>query len=487
MKVSPRIPALLAAAAAAVAILASARPARAQSLPNNHYAVDLFQGPILAPIRVIGIAGAYAGYAEGIAGMVANAAAPAVRSASSTNWAEIEVGLSASLPFLPAPKQRDFDNSGDVDYDYSRFFYLTAGLLGRLGPLGIGANGEAQRYTLTGEDGAATAVTVGKFHLLSAVALYEHQLMIGGGGRAVTLSIDAPEAKLTMAGIAPEVGMLVRPNWTSYRLGLTLRLPVEASGLAGNTRAVDAQGIERAGDLVVPHRVTLPWELEFGVAVQIGPRPLNPSWIDPHAQEAAFTAVLEQRRAERARARQRELDTIRDPGLRAARERALMAEEAGARARETLALARASKTLQQERLARYWNWPREHLLITAELLVTGAVPRGVSIETFLGQTQPERLTGPSLVGSSGARPNFSPRFGIETEPIPNRLHTRFGSYYEPRRFGGVGRQHFTFGADLRVLATSFGGLLAEKSYTVQTSFDVAPRYQAFSFSVGIWR
>ncbi|UQA56546.1 hypothetical protein [Polyangium aurulentum] len=483
MKASPRIPALL----AALAIAASARPARAQSLPNNDYSIDLFQGPILAPIRVIGIAGAYAGYAEGIAGMVANAAAPAVRSASSTNWAEIDVGLSASIPFLPAPKQRDFDNSGDIDYDYSRFFYVTAGLLGRIGPLGIGASGEAQRYTLTGEDGAGTAVTVGKLHLLSAVALYDHQLILGGGGRAVALIIDAPEAKLTMAGIAPEVGMLLRPNWKSYRLGLTFRMPVEAGGLAGNTRAVDALGVERAGDLVVPQRVVLPWELELGVAVQIGPKPLNPTWIDPHAQEAAFIAALEQRRADRARARQRELDTIRDPALRAARERALMAEEAGARTRETLALRRASQTLQQERLARYWNWPREHLLITAELLVSGAVPRGVSIETFLGQTQPDRLTGPSFVGTSGARPNFSPRFGIETEPIPNRLHTRFGSYYEPRRFGGVGRQHFTFGADLRVLTTTFGGLLSEKSYTLQTSFDVAPRYQAFSFSVGIWR
>ena len=41
---------------------------------------------------------------------------------------------------------------------------------------------------------------------------------------------------------------------------------------------------------------------------------------------------------------------------------------------------------------------------------------------------------PSQIGTSGADVNFSPRFGIETEPIVNHLHTRFGSYYEPHRY-----------------------------------------------------
>ena len=36
---------------------------------------------------------------------------------------------------------------------------------------------------------------------------------------------------LTMAGIAPQLGVLVRPNWKSFRVGATCRFPVSAAGL----------------------------------------------------------------------------------------------------------------------------------------------------------------------------------------------------------------------------------------------------------------
>jgi hypothetical protein len=75
------------------------------------------------------------------------------------------------------------------------------------------------------------------------------------------------------------------------------------------------------------------------------------------------------------------------------------------------------------------------------------------------------------------------------------VHTRFGSYYEPRRLKvsgpniteGVGRQHFTFGADLRVLTTTFWGLVPEITYTLQGSVDIAPRYESFSVGIGNWK
>ena len=51
-----------------IAGIALATPAQAQPT-NNDYAVDLFQGPILAPTRVTAMGGAYAGYAEGIGGL----------------------------------------------------------------------------------------------------------------------------------------------------------------------------------------------------------------------------------------------------------------------------------------------------------------------------------------------------------------------------------------------------------------------------------
>src|SRR4051794_20445982 len=53
---------------------AEARADDRARLSPGRFSIDLFQGPLLAPISVTGIAGAYAAYAEGISGFVANAA-----------------------------------------------------------------------------------------------------------------------------------------------------------------------------------------------------------------------------------------------------------------------------------------------------------------------------------------------------------------------------------------------------------------------------
>jgi hypothetical protein len=78
------------------------------------------------------------------------------------------------------------------------------------------------------------------------------------------------------------------------------------------------------------------------------------------------------------------------------------------------------------------------------------------------------------------------------------VHTRFGSYYEPKRFTNVvapdnpqanttvGRQHFTFGADLRLFETRWFGLVPPVIYQLQTSIDIAPRYQSASLGIGVW-
>jgi hypothetical protein len=469
----------------AIAALCSSSRANAAPPLDNHYSIDLFQGPILAPIRVTGIGGAYAGYAEGIAGMVANAAAPAVREPFSFDWAELDIAASVSLPFSIAG-DTDFDNSGELDYDYSNFIYFTAGGIARLGPFGFGVNGEGQRYTLTA-NGTTTNVTVGKFHLLGGVRLWGDQLMIGAGGRVATLGIEASGTDLTMAGIAPQLGVLVRPDWKSFRVGATFRFPVSAAGLIADNLTIDDRGIQSAGGLVVPDLVVLPWEFEVGIAVQVGPRPLNPAWQNPRDQEAAVRASIVRKQAERERNHQVELATIKDPKARAARERELADDEVRERVLDEAAFERAARSLKAERRARYWNWPREHLLLTADLLVTGSVRRAVGLDRFLGQSQGDDPMA-LIPGSTGASVNFSPRFGIETEPIPSRIHTRFGSYYEPsRKQGTVGRQHFTFGADIRLFPTTWWGLVPEVIYTAQASVDIAPRYQSLSFGIGVWR
>jgi hypothetical protein len=475
---------------AALVLLGGALSAEAQTLPDNRYAIDVFQGPILAPIRVTGIAGAYAGSAEGIPGMVTNAAAPAVREADSTNFIELDLAASISIPLAFAERQ-DFDNSGRTDYEHSDFIYGNLGGMVQVGAIGVGAIGELQRYTLTetapaGATAEATDVTLGKYHLLAAWRLLGDQLMIGTGVRIATLGIDPKESEFTLAGVAVETGFLVRPAFRPFRLGATFRFPVEAE-LIGEADTVDVGGVLKAGGLVLPNRVVLPWELEVGLAFQIGSRPLNPAWIDPRAQEEPVRRSIEAGRLRRWAAQRSALLAIKDAAAREEQAREIEAEERLALEEDERAMKRAARALKRQRRQRYWSWPRERVLLTAEVLVTGAVSRGVSLEVFLGQNQEGYAGQGSAIGTSGDRVSFSPRFGIETEPILDLVQTRLGSYYEPSRFGGVGRQHFTFGADLRLGPSTWWGLVPEIIYKLQASVDLAPRYESVSFGFGTWR
>lgn len=458
---------------------------------SNSYTIDLYQGPLLAPIRVTALGGAYAGYAEGIAGFVSNAASPAVRSANSVNWLELDLDASLSIP-VSLFENNDFDNSGDIDADYSAFIYLAAGAQMQAGPFGVGVFADLQRYDLIAA-GVTTAVTVGRYHGLVGWQLLGDQLVLGGGVRAGTLGVSAPDAELTIAGAAPQFGVLVRPDWTPFRVGATYRHAVRADWSIGSDTRVDERGLERAGGLVVPARAELPWELEFGFAIQVGPRPLNPTWIDPDESERQLYAAYERRAARRRSDRQRRLEQVPNRASRARLRRELHLEEERTARAEYRALRRDLDRLGDERRARARNWPREHLLLTADLLVTGPVSDAIHLERFLAQGQ-AAPTADCIAVASGEEANFSPRIGLEMEPVPMYVHTRFGTYYEPNRFryepaacgDRVGRQHFTFGADVKLLSTTWFGLVPEVTYKLQGYGDLAPRYQSFGLGLGVW-
>lgn len=471
---------------AATALLSPA--AAAQSVPNNHYAIDVYQGPILAPSDVMGIAGAYAGIAEGIAGMVANAAAPALREPLSVTHMDWDLSGSFSIP-IKIFGNDDFDNSGSQNRDFSNFLYGTAGGLLQYGLWGVGFNAELQRYSLTqanGYKGTSSDVTLGKYHALGGLRMLGNQLIVGGGARLCTLGLTPRdnEASLTMVGAAPEFGIIVRPDWEPYRIGATVRFPVHGGPFFGGPVVTHADGTKTVAGLVLPEDVVLPWEIEVGAAYQIGPRPLNPNWIEPTLQDAPMRAWFSSRREARRRAREVELATLADPSAREARARELEKEDEAIEAKDRAEEKRLYKRLQASRRDRYWSLPREHLLITAEVLLTGPVNSGVSIQRFLGQNQG---TDASVIGTSGANVSASARFGLETEPIPGLMHTRMGTYFEPGRLDGrVYRQHFTFGADLRLFSTTWFGLVPLMRYKAQAYADFSPRYQSISVSLGVW-
>ena len=149
--------ALLAGAALLLATATAEDPLRAQALPpripNSNYDIEIFQGPVIAPIRVTALGGAYIALAEGTEGSAANSAAPAVRTAYSTTWFDYDISLGISFP--GAFTNTDFDNHGDnaslppqhaSPGDYTD---LNVGGTLQLGGLGVAAAGDLEQYSLS--------------------------------------------------------------------------------------------------------------------------------------------------------------------------------------------------------------------------------------------------------------------------------------------------------------------------------------------------
>jgi hypothetical protein len=440
-------------------------PSAAEPLPSSDFQLDLFQGPLLAPLRVTALGGAYAGYGEELAAMVSNAASPSVRAVREVRHIEFGASGSISIP-IDLFENNDFDNSGDRDSDYSDFIYATGGLNLKIGALGLGAVTEIQAYDIATAPGETAPITFTKTRAQIAYGALGDQVNVGLGVRAITMGIETQGREFVFAGAAPELGILVKPELVPFRFGATYRLETRAGQVT--------DGRPPAG-LRLPQAVVQPWELEAGLSFQLGPRPFNVVFVDPEDRDDGDEARIAAARLARQRDRQRA---------------ALMGEVDDAALDEELEqledewLERNEQRLLDRRDDVVAAYPREHVLVLMSLVTTGPVDQGVSIASFLSQADPAARP---RVGSSGAAVNFSPRFGIEAEPIPHWLFVRAGSYYEPNRFGGVGRQHFTFGSALRVFSTSFWGLLPEYPYGVEFGMDLAPRYESVSLSVLLYR
>ncbi len=477
-------PGWVAAALGASALLPGSL-GRAEPLPTNDYVIDAFQGPLLSPIRVTSLGGAYAGYAEDIPGMVANAAAPAVRGLEAQRHVELYATGSLSFP-LDVFQNNDFDNSGALDSDYSDFVYVSGGSILQVGAFGAGLLGELQSYTLTDASGDATNVVLGRYHGLLAVSFARGQLAIGAGARGATLGIGTNRADLVYAGASPELGLLVRPTGVPFRFGATYRGLVRAHPTFDKPAPAEPGAPSRAGRLTLPEAVILPWELETGIAIQVGPRPLNVEFRDPEDDDDALEDLVAAARARRAAERRRLLASVHQPSDRERLLRDLDEDEERNSVLEHRALEEETARIAGRAEDRYAALPRPRMLLLLSILVSGPADRGVSLERFLAQDVDDVPDGPGI-GGSGASVNFSPRFGIEVEPIARWLTLRSGSYYEPSRFGGVGRQHFTFGAQAKLFETDVWGLAPLYAWGAIAAVDLAPRYQSLSLSLAIYR
>ncbi len=402
-----------------------------------------------------------------------------MRNQYSINWFDYDIDVGIAFPGAFA--STDFDNHGDSAAPHtfaSNFTDLTVGGTLQFGGLGVSASGDLQQFTLSSNQTGAASLTmqVGRWKALAAYGMFDGQLVLGSGLRIITMQLqqNGEGTLLTMTGLAPEAGALLMPTGQRWRLGVTGRLPV-SGGIFGSENVKTIDGVRYAGDFVLPGAVVQPWEIEAGVALQLGPRPINPGWENPHAQEAELRGEIQRDRDKRALRYATELAVLPE-GQRDARRREQASEEKALRAIEDEHLDEESDRLKKIRKARYANWPREKILLLASLTMTGTSADAVSVEGFHDQSA-ERV---------GQVVTFTPRMGLEGEPLQNRMQLRAGTYIEPSRYeSGTPRQHFTFGTDVRLVPLSFWGLFPD-DWKVGLFVDLAPRYQNAGIGIGSW-
>ena len=459
----------------------TATPAAAQPLDDNDYSVDLVNTPVLGGGRILGLGGAYTALADGVDGALWNPAAYGSRTLWELDWFEWE--LTAGLLF----PSDDFYNRGEPVGD-TDFFLLSLGFRLQFGDIGLGALPRVLSYTLgdpsTGEPTAEVSFGTGNYGL--AFQLLDGQLVIGVGVRLGDLTVlDEDGNELTVGGIGPELGMLLKLEGQPWRLGVATRTEVTSDPCEPDDPQCTVWERSRWAR---PRNVHLPWELQVGFAVQIGERPLNRRFIDPEIAERAIEDEVTLARVERERAQiERELvargekvPAGDDPYRwlpRRPEDDAFWRREEQVREQENEAIDERIDAAEDAADAEVAALPRLYLLLTADLLVTGPTADGVGIDGFVDQ---QRVP-------AGEDITYSVRFGVEGEPWAGRLKLRAGTYLEPSRYtDGSSRVHGTAGLDLRLFSWDVFGLFDDFDIRVGGTIDVAERYLDWGIGVGVW-
>jgi hypothetical protein len=466
--------------------------ANGERITTSSYSIDLYQGPVSAGNRVIGLGGAYVAIAEDVDGDLQNPAAPGVRPFFSVEQFDYWLGL--GLTFPTRLSSIDFFNSGsETGFRGSsdKPLFLTPAANVQWGTFGLGATIELSTYgfengSAAPSTGAQTSLEVGlqTYHVQLANAFLDGQLVVGVGWRHVTMSLDAALADgdtqnlFDTSGSGIELGLVFRPNLAPYRLGAAFRSAIDTQPSFSRSLLPREDGdivVENAGaTLYLPERVSLPWDVNLGAAVQLGRRPLNP--ISRTVQQVTEREALmfRLRQIDRDEERQRRLAAAQSESERRQIERELGQEER----RDVERLARVRADVRQALEDSFAEVGRNYLLLSASVLISGRVFDAVGVESFLDQR----------INRSGADVVLSPRVGAEAEIWENRLKARGGTYLEPTRFTtSRPRAHVTLGGDLRLFRWNVFGLWPDDfMWQVGASMDVARRYLAWGISIAGW-
>jgi hypothetical protein len=447
----------------------------APPITNSNYTLQLYQGAVTSETRVIGFGGAYSALAEGVEGLYANAAAPAVRRPYSVDMFDYDVNVGVSGPGVVYGIESLFKGDG---LNINASVIPSLGLELQYGPFGVAINYQTSTLKLTpgssGSTGVDASAKIDDFIAAVAWSLLDGQAQAGVGFRSTNVSVySAGNRSSNQEAIAPQLGIIARPNGLRFRAGVSYRFPVLIGDIKGAPADRLPDGSEVAGGKILPSSVWIPWQLEIGGAFQFGPRPLNPEWIDPTSQEEDLVRAVQLKRLDRTEHYEQILANTAEAD-RESRRAELQKEELGRMDEENAEIRQESARLHTLRVARSLFWQRSGVLVLASVLVTGGFPNSVSVSDFINQ---------SLV-PYGASASFSPRLGAEAEVLPTWIIARLGTYLEPSRSTDTSNLlHLTAGVDLRLGKFNPFGLLGDDPWCIRVAADGA--YHYFNWAIAI--
>jgi len=376
--------------------------------------VDFFQGSLVNSGRVVGLGGAFVSVAEGGDGYLSNPAAFANRLHHHAHeWWDWDFALS-SVRFLPED-ETDLDRSGlPAEYSSSDRVYLGLNFYIERHGFGLFILNQTQSLNEMPNNPSTRA----NYHQNLAGLGYAYSFLDGDlvagislmGGSAELYGLDdqGKPKELADATIDEGSGFHYGILWAPCGHNYRVGASYRTAILVGEAKLDEASGRSAENDGVgtlIPNELYIPWEASFGASTTFGPRSYNPC--------PSFGTIEERK--------------CKAPA------------------------------------------DRRYLLLSADLILTGATPKGIGMRSFLaGTTQ-----------RSGEHISLSPRFGAEAEILNNRLIVRSGSYYEPSRFShSSGRMHLTGGVDMRL------SLIWD--WRIGFSVDTAKNYLNAGLGLGFW-
>jgi hypothetical protein len=267
------------------------------------------------------------------------------------------------------------------------------------------------------------------------------------------------ESSLLQAiGVGGQAGILFKPVGDNFRIGAHFQSPIVPRASYGPSTATTPEGDrvvqnESGSAVFLPDQLYSPFRVTLGAAISLGPRPLNPEYLDPRA------LVLK---------RMRERGPYPGDFLT---ERAW--KEAWGNVKK-----KVKEEVERDLRKRRRELERFGVLVSLQADFIG--PSDAFSWNALVRQRVEQAR-------MGAR--FAPHLGSEIYAIPSWFTLRAGTYMEPPRYvGSTHRVHATAGFDWKLLEWGVFGLLHEETgWRLSGALDYARDYLNASIGLGTWQ